>query len=267
MSTLKEIYNSITNEGKEWLEENLGTLDDSVTNFALDLLNANIEGKVEPRDRIRIVNLVTLPDFCGLTTADIYNIVAHEEHMLEWESLDLFNREMATHSCMSSFTTRALLASYLYEQMDNGQEPLEDIFLDDPNVAFVTQTESYKKLMSSDCAAVDYTHISESTRVPVSKILNTDYWIGVIVNDTTCPAKWTPGKPKERHWGCFPRSYKKNGDITLTIKREPKIELTASQSIIYVPAKKIAEVPPRLPLGTFLPEEIVDKYNLPKARY
>ena len=88
------IYSTISDAGKDWLDEHADELDDSLVTFARKLARTPSTTRgMQVSDIGAIGALVCTPDFCGLTAEDVYNIIAHEEHVLEWSFLDLYNKE------------------------------------------------------------------------------------------------------------------------------------------------------------------------------
>ena len=260
----KSLYNQLSAEAKDWLDANIETLDSSITDFGVALWDAKDTSAISWIDSITIYTLLCYPEFCGLSPRDLYNIVAHEEEVLEWSHLDRFNRERKTTPIATRFKLNMFLTYDTF--LDNSIESTRAMFREDPDVAFITCDGPEARPTLTPC--VD--NYEEKSKIKMEQLRKTDYWVAIDVSDPdlVLPSKWTPGHPAGRMSSYHPfGGITPKGTVNIAKKQTPS-PATKYDNIIFVPAKKVAQSGSgSIPLRTFLPEEIVDKYNLPKAIY
>ena len=266
MARFGSIYSIISDAGKDWLDEHADELDDSLVTFARKLARTPSTTRgMQVSDIGAIGALVCTPDFCGLTAEDVYNIIAHEEHVLEWSFLDLHNKEMSQVEPPQG--TRALLYM-LMENVDHTgvcSSSLTELFENDSSVDFITCSNHFSNGVITPC--VDNAWVSKK----LDTLLSTDYWVCVDVSDKKLelPEGWEPGSIPGTMSAYWPYGgISEEGEVFLGRVQSPCMINEAYRKIIFVPARKIASrLTPKCSLNTFLPEMILDKYNLPKATY
>ena len=267
MTNIDELYNVLSSASQDWLEDSLTLLDQSIAEFGVQLYKASVgRAGIDLLEARIIADLICEHDFCGLTAKDVYNIVAHDEGILKWSHLDQFNKEKG----QGGDTTRTALASLMQSAPGTPSHRSEEmiaLFKDDTGVDFVTCTSPLDRKQPCACVGLSANILDPFDRGPyLNDMLNTDLWVGLCVDiwvDT--PDDWKPTRPKYNVSGYEVANILEDGRIELAYTSGSRF-LTSDEAIIYVPVKKLKAIS-HTELRTLLPEHILDKYGLPKARY
>ena len=264
MASISGLFSGLSHKGVAWLETHVPVLDDSILEFAKLLYSAYIKDKELCNDDVVLISsLICKPDFCGLSLSDVYNIVAHEEHALDWEFLDDYNKECATLN-NEKYSTRYILNFFkkyvnFYTSEDGS---LEELFQEDDDVAFITLGGVKARHKLTPC-------VNNASEASLDALINSDYWVGLQINEGhhKIPSNWKPGSPPGVMSGYTPTAITSDGIVSVKHNGYP-YTITRKYSVIFVPANKLELSSAKTNcIRTFLPEEIVDKYNLPKAIY
>ena len=276
MSTLQELYGSLSPELKDWLDKNIELLDSSLTDFAEKFYNdifephsasvpksnnskKNDEWLDRYHDIQNFLNLMVMDDFCGLSVEDAYHTIAHDERrIVETSYIPTFNHELGMHKMA------------LPQKLDR---LVRDFSLD-----------NFRKLsavMGSDTGR-EWSIYSRDIGVPVigtghaylKDLKHTDWWIALKpwrpIEDPSLSAKLKFSPPPGYITACMYMEATKTGLIVPAdmLAADLPSKVGRKEGVVFVPAKKFSTTGRnRVWVRTWLSEQLVDEFGLPKADF